>query len=564
MSIKPTRNTTNIQNLRELVRSNAAHHGDMNLYTYIENKVEKTVSYKEFSTNVDRLGTAFFQLGLMGKHIAVIGESHPAYMTTYHAAIHGGGVIVPLDKEITDDEVVNFLNLSKSVAVVYTRGQNDRIAHFADRCPDVQYFIPVAADEETVTHDKIKSFDELLDLGKQALEENVRDFVDCPIDKDKMCAILFTSGTTGTSKGVMLSQHNLTKNTVAAADGMAHVPAGTKLMSVLPMHHTYETTTVHMAAHYVGGSIFCNEDLKYVSKNINAWKPDLLILVPLFVETMHKKVWEGIRAKGVEKKVRMAMKIANAAGKIGINLREKLFGEITAAFGGNLKGIVCGAAPLNPQLITDFRAFGINIQEGYGITECSPLVAVNKYGKERLRSVGPAVLFCQVKIDIDNPELGTGEILVKGDNVMLGYYNNEEATNEVMTNEGYFRTGDIGYMDKDGYLFITGRKKNIIILSNGKNIYPEEIEEYLAPSELIAECAVVGRKIDDQVLITAIIFPDAEKFEGQSSDEIYAKLKAEVDSINENLPSFKKIRHIEVRDTEFEKTTTRKIKRHKL
>ena len=564
MSNKPLKNTTEIKNLRDLVRSNAATFGDMNLYTYIENKTEKTISYREFGENINRLGTAFFQLGLMGKHIAVIGESHPAYMTTYHAATHGGGVIVPLDKEITDDEVVNFLNLSKADAVVYTRGQNDRIAHFADRCPEVKYFIPVAADEETVVHDKIKSFDELLSMGKKALEQNIRDFVDCAIDKDKMCAILFTSGTTGTSKGVMLSQHNLARNTLAAAESMGHVPSGTKLMSVLPMHHTYETTTVHMAAHYVGGSIFCNEDLKYVSKNINAWKPDLLVLVPLFVETMHKKVWEAIRAKGVEKKVRMAMKISNGASKIGINLKKKLFGEITAAFGGNLKGIVCGAAPLNPQLITDFRAFGINIQEGYGITECSPLVAVNTYGKERLRSVGKTVRFCQVKIDIDNPELGTGEILVKGDNVMLGYYNNEEATSEVMTDDGHFRTGDIGYMDKDGYLYITGRKKNVIILSNGKNIYPEEIEEYLAPSELIAECAVVGRKINDEVMITVLIFPDAEKFEGQSGEEIHAKLKAEVDAINENLPSFKKIRHIEVRDSEFEKTTTRKIKRHKL
>jgi len=554
--------TKKVGNLKELLCSNVERYGDANLYAWTEGKEERFMSYNGFQAEVNAVGTAFAKLGLMGGHIAVIGEAHPAYVATYYAAANGGGVIVPLDKEITDEEVANFLNISDAKAVVYTPGQNDRIIHLADRCPGVQYFIPVDATNESTECDRKLPYYDLVQMGKDALTEGNRGFVDHVVDSSKMCSILFTSGTTGTSKGVMLSHHNLAHNTMSAAKAMRNFPAGTRLMSVLPMHHTYEFTCVHMAAHIIGANIFMNDDLKYVSRNIKAWQPEVLVLVPLFVETMHRRVWDGIREKGAEGKVKKVMKITGVLNKVKIDLRKKLFAQIREAFGGKLGAIVCGAAPLAPHLITDFRAFGINILEGYGITECSPLVAVNEFGKERLKSVGTVVDYCQVKIDKEDAD--SGEILVKGDNVMMGYYKNPEVTAEVFTEDGWFRTGDIGHLDKDGYLFITGRKKNIIILSNGKNIYPEEIEEYLTPCELFAEVIVVGREKEGQPVITAAIYPDPEKFEGKSDEEIRTAVKDAIDEINEKLPQFKKVRNIEIRRTEFEKTTTKKIKRHKV
>jgi long-chain acyl-CoA synthetase len=288
------------------------------------------------------------------------------------------------------------------------------------------------------------------------------------------------------------------------------------------------------------------------------------MLVPLFLETMHKKIWDEVRKKGMEKQLRALMKMNRALLAVRLDARNKIFGQVRAAFGGNLKSIVCGGAPLSPELIKDFYAFGITVLEGYGITECAPLVSVNSPGKIKFRSVGTPVKGCQVKID-KNPEDETGEILVKGDNVMMGYYKNEEATAEVFTEDGWFRTGDIGYMDDDGYIFITGRKKNVIILSNGKNVFPEELEEYLATIPCILESVVLARKNDaGEQTITAIVVPNEELMEGKSKDEVYTEIKDAIQKINAKLPSFKQIRKIEVKNEKFERTTSKKIQRFKV
>ncbi|MBQ8401678.1 MAG: AMP-binding protein, partial [Clostridia bacterium] len=309
------------------------------------------------------------------------------------------------------------------------------------------------------------------------------------------------------------------------------------------------------------------------SRNLANYKPNSEMLVPLFVETMYKRVWNEIDKKGMRQKVETAIRVSNGLRKVGIDMRSKFFAQITNAFGGNLKVIVCGGAPLSPQLIRDFDAFGITILEGYGITECAPLVAVNRMGKGRLHSVGTAVEQCQVRIDTsgndrqeeDIAEYGypTGEICVQGENVMLGYYRNEEATKAVFTDDGWFRTGDIGYMDRDGYIYITGRKKNLIIFSNGKNVYPEEIEEYLSRIPDIQESVVLGREnAQGEVVITALIYPDYTRFEGKDKSGIFDAIKSQITDLNRTLPAFKQIREIEIRDTEFERTTSRKIKRY--
>lgn len=553
-----------IHDLKELVCSAAERFGDKVLYRYNESGEEKQFTFRDSMNFMNRMGTAFAKLSILGQTVAVIGESHPAYMTAYYATVNGGGVIVPLDKDLTDTELVNFVNLSEAVAIVYTGYYNKKIINLADKMPGVRYLIPIDGENEDLSCEKVMTFDALQLLGEQELENGNREFLDVVPDIDKMSALLFTSGTTGTSKGVMLSQRNLVAAINASCDTM-RFDDSTVLVDVLPMHHSYEVTCGHLSAQNLGCEIFINDSLKNVLRNFGKYKPTALVLVPLFLETMHKRVWAEIEKKGMTGKVKAAMKISDSLLKIGIDLRKNLFAEILNAFGGRLSIIVSGGAPLNPKIIKDFRSFGITVLEGYGITECSPLISVNTIGKTRYRSVGMPVMGCQVKIDRKDEFDDVGEILAKGDNVMLGYYRNEEATKAVFTDDGWFRTGDIGYVDDGGYIFITGRKKNVIILSNGKNIFPEEIEEKLIQLDSVQECVVVGRNNDNgEQVITAVIYPNQDMFAGVEKDEIYSSIKSEITALNRGLPVYKQIRGVEIKDEEFEKTTSKKIKRYKV
>ena len=553
-----------ITDLRHLVVSSAALYGDKPRYIYKEKRQEKTFTYNDFLNSMNRFGTALCRLGLAGKTVAVIGETHPCYVVAYYAVANGNGMIVPLDKEINDEELVNFLIRSHSEAIVYTEIMNERIMSIADKVPDIKCFVPITPREADLENERVKSWDSLQAFGESALAEGDRSYLDIELDLDKPCALLFTSGTTGTSKGILLSQNNLAAATNSSCLSMHHINDTTKLISVLPINHTYEMTCGHLAALNKGAVTFINDSIKYVTKNLAAFKPTAVPFVPLFVETLHKRIWENIAKQGKTEKVKKAMKISNGLRRVGIDLRKKFFGQILSVFGGELESIICGGAPLDQRLIDDFDAFGIPILNGYGITECAPLVAVNRLGKQRAGTVGTAVENCQIRVDLDEGQ-ETGEILVKGGNVMLGYFEDEEATAAVFTEDGWFKTGDVGYLDKDGYLYITGRKKNIIILSNGKNIYPEEIEQYLTPISLIGEVVVIGRKnAVGEVVITAVVFPNEEATEGMSKDDIYQALKNEINEVNKNLPVFKQIHDLEVRDTEFEKTTTKKIKRYKV
>ena len=317
-----------------------------------------------------------------------------------------------------------------------------------------------------------------------------------------------------------------------------------------------------------GLEIAINDSLRHVLRNINKFRPTALVLVPLFVNTMEKKIWDELRKKNLDSLMHKLMNASDAMRKVGIDARRVLFSAVLKSFGGRLKKIICGGAPLNQDIAKTFRSLGIEVWEGYGITECSPLVAVDVYHAPKPGSVGPAVPCCEVRIDGNMAnEDGhiIGEICVKGDNVMLGYYDDPKATAAVFTEDGFFRTGDVGYLDEDGYLYITGREKSVIVLENGKNVFPEEIEEYLEPIDMIAECVVVGRKAEDSdaIILTAVIYPDMTKFPaGTDADAVHAALKEKIDSINRKLVSYKHIRQIEIRDTEFEKTTTRKIRRN--
>lgn len=560
-----------IKDLRDMVQTSAAFFGDKDLYVYKEDKQEVHFSYNQLRDEVERFGTALNVLGIDEGRVAVIGETSAKVTVTYLGTVNAGGVIVPLDRELTEDQIPEFIERAECDMVVYSASFNGIITKMAVKMPHVKYYIPMKGEDE-VDHSLpsapvVMQFDEVLKLGEQALNEHNNSYYLHKIDLDKMCAIIFTSGTTGTSKGVMLSMRNL----VAAADASCKgVPydSKTRLVSVLPQHHTYEMTCSHLAVINLGASEFINDSLKYTMRNFQNYKPTALVLVPLFVETVYKKIWDNIRKKGMEKKVRGLMKFSDTLLKMGIDLRGVFFKEIQAALGGEVKSMICGGAPISPQILKDFYSFGIVIFEGYGITECAPLVAVNPNGAARFGSAGKPVHDEKVRIDKD-PAEDFGEIVVKGPNVMLGYYKDEAATKAAFThdmknfdNNGWFRTGDIGYIDNDGYIFITGRKKNVIILSNGKNVFPEELEEHLSHDPRIAESVIIGREQNGETIITALVHPDYEKFEGKSDDEIAAEIKEAVNDVNRTLPSFKHMTAVEVMKDEFEKTTSKKIKRY--
>ena len=550
-----------IKDLKDLVESNALLYGDKPLYYYKENKEVISFSHNQMKASVDAIGTAFSLLGIMGKNIAVIGDTHPYYMATYYAAANGGGAIIPLDKELDNEAIAGFLALSKATAIVYTESFNKRIPEIEALATDIKYFIPISPDENYMPSEKYMALSSVIEMGNAAIKDGNTAFTSFTPDREALAALIFTSGTTGTSKGVMLSQKNLATSTNACCDSMYHFNEESTFVSVLPMNHSYEVTTEHLALSHIGCSTYINDSIKNALRSFNYFKPNSLILVPLFVETIHKRIWKEIDKKGMRRKVTMAMVASDFLRKFKIDIRKKVFKEVRQALGGNLSCIVCGGAPLSRELIRDFKSFGIEILEGYGITECSPLVSVNQLGKAKLGSVGTPVLGCSVKIDRE-PDKDTGEILVKGDNVMMGYLKNPEATAEVFTDDGWFKTGDIGYVDNEGYIFITGRKKNVIILSNGKNVFPEELEEHLYKNEIIGECVVIGRKnASGETAITAVIYPNSELTEGKEKDEIMTLVKSAVEQTNKHLPTFKHIQDVEIRETEFEKTTTRKIKR---
>lgn len=550
--------------LRQLITESAALYGDKAMYLYRRGKNDLSFSYNDGVKTFNAIGAAFSKLGLLGETVAVIGDTDPYYVMTYYATVSGNGVIVPLDKEISRDEIFNFLNISGAKAVVYTGCFNKVLAPEAERIPDVKYFIPIDADTEDLSSDAVLPMSELIKMGEKAIEEGDKTFESIETDLEKPCAIIFTSGTTGTSKGVVLCEKNLVSCGNAANEMISMVDCNTTLLCVLPINHTYEMACSHITAMNKGTTTYINESLKYVTRNLQKAKPQTLVLVPLFIETISKKIWSNIEAKGITKKVRNAMKLSNFLRKFGIDLRRKLFADIHAVFGGRLHTIVSGGAKLDPQYIKDFDAFGIQILEGYGITECSPLVAVNIPTAKKLGTVGKSVPGCTAKTDTPDGH-SEGEILVKGNNVMLGYFNNPEATAEVFTEDGWFRTGDIGTIDSEGFIAITGRKKNIIILSNGKNIYPEEIEQYLAKIDQIAECVVIGKEnASHETVITAVVFPDFEKYKDQSLEDIKSDIKARINEVNKVLPIFKQVREVEIREVEFEKTPSRKIKRYKV
>lgn len=558
-SVKKTpRKFTQIEGFAHLISIVEAR-GDRPLYKCPRGKKWITVTSGEFARMCHCFAAGLDVNGLSGKRIAIIGDPSPEWVATYLATIAGGGVAIPMDKELALSEIEGFLASVDAEAIVYSPTFNEKFTTIKDSHPTLRVFIPFdgESDEQTLP------FSKLLAMG----ESHVKNGYKLPErDHDALATMLFTSGTTGTSKCVMLSEAN-TCSCVNAACASANISGEDSYLSVLPLHHTYELAIMLCALNY-GALIGINDSLRHLMHNLKEFQPTTLILVPLFVSTMYKRIMDEAKKKGKDKLLKAMIPVSNTLRTLGIDMRKKIFASVIDAFGGRLTKIICGGAALGAELVKKFDDFGIQICEGYGITECSPFISLNRYFSNKPGSVGTALPKCKVRIATQGKnDLGydIGEIQAKGDNVMLGYYKNDEANEEAFTEDGWYRTGDIGYMDEDGYIYITGRMKSVIVLENGKNVFPEEIEEYLANIPEIAESVVVGRKADkfDSVILTAVVYPNKEMFpEDTDLETIYKTIYKKIQEQNTRVASFKKIAALELRDTEFEKTTSKKIKRH--
>ncbi len=539
-------------------------HGSRIAFSYFgEGRQLQDITYREFYRMILRISAGLTTMGFSKKRIAIVGETSVEWVASYLSILAVGGTVIPLDKELEIDVIEGFMEQVDAEAIIYSGSFNGKFANAMENHPSLKTFIPIKpTDRELALSDKIIPFKDIIERGYPIASNG---YTLPPVEKrEEVSEFLFTSGTTGTSKCVMLSQKNIFAAVTAAA-ATVDFNKDDVIVSLLPIHHTYELACM-LAALDFGIHVCINDSLTRVLKNLQLFKPTGLVLVPLYVYTFYKKIWSEAKKNGKDKTLKLGIGASRALMATGVDRRRKLFADVHAAFGGRLEKIICGGAALNPRMIEFFESIGISIYEGFGITECAPLVAVTPYYDRKYGSVGPAVPCCQIRIDehgINDKGYPEGEIQVKGDNVMLGYYKNPKATASVFTADGWFRTGDVGYLDEDDYCYITGRLKTVIVLENGKNIFPEEIEEYLDDIDQIAECVVVGRQYGSEVSLIAIIYPDAAKFPANiSKEDMQKELQQQVNELNKKLPTYKHIKGIELRDKEFEKTTSRKIKRH--
>ncbi len=544
--------TENSKNFKELLQNCPAYYNGRPLFREKENGGIKDTSCEQFAEMVQRLGAAFLKLGLLGGKIAVMGETSAKWIATYFATVCGASVIVPVDKELPEDEMAYILNNSEAAALIYAPSLEAEVRSIQPKAPGVKYFIGMAAPEENETW---LSFDALVQ-GSSSAEIDAYNAIE--VDAAALSTILYTSGTTGKSKGVMLCQKNIL---CAALGGLQMFEVGKVSMSILPIHHVFEMThgIVEMMAN--GTTICINDSLRYFMQNLQLFQPEAMFVVPAFVEMIYKKIWANAQATGQEEQLKALIAKSNELLEQGIDKRDEFFQFIKDALGGNFRMMLCAGAPLDPFYVKGFREIGILLLQGFGLTETSPLVTANRNHYVVDASTGAAIQNCEVKIAEPN-EKGEGEICVRGDNVMLGYYKDDIATAEVMI-DGWFHTGDMGYVDEAGLLYVTGRKKNVIILSNGKNIYPEEMEGYYMHIPYVKEIVVYAAKNDgSNVSLCAEIFVEETFSEKYSKEQILEELNKDVAQINKKLPGYKQVHHLKLRDTMFEKTTKKSIKRH--
>ena len=548
-----------MNSVREMLKIAKEEVGEKNAFEY-KDEIEKEkivkVTYKEFVNDTIYLGTALSKYNVLDKHVALIGENSYKWITVYITMLQGNGVFVPIDKELPIEGVINVLKHSESEVLFYSQKYEDWIDKISEELPNIKYFIGLNQ-EENIDSKKL-SYKSFITDGKKEYKNGNKKFYDLKTDSNELRMLVYTSGTTGDPKGVMLTEHNILS---VANYGLMVAEIGDRCLSVLPYHHTYEAVAGIIIELFNHSCICINDSLKNVLKNLNLFKPNCIYLVPAFAEVFYKNIWANAKKTKKDKILKAMIPISNVLRKVGIDLRYKLFKSIHEAFGGNLKTIICGGAPLRPEIGKFFNDIGINLLNGYGITECSPLVSVNSIRCNDSSTVGIVLPCCEIKLENKNAE-GDGEVCVKGDIVMMGYYKEKEKTDRVLK-DGWFNTEDYGHLNKNGQLVINGRKKNLIVLDNGKNVYPEEIENYILKVPYIQEAIVKSKKNENgqETALIAELFLNEEKVKELNVDDIHQKVKLDIRDVCKALAYYKRISEIEIRDKEFVKTTTNKIKR---
>ena len=526
-----------VPTLRDLIAYGRDQGGNNTIF-YGGKRNTQPISFKSAYHLVEALGTFLLNQELRDAKIALLGENSTEWCLSYFAIVSTGNVVVPLDKELPREDLAELIRHCGCQAIFFSKKYTDVADYFhsLEDFPDMLYFT-------------MNEFDSYVTEGEYLMQDGDRSFAETTVTPDTLACIVYTSGTSGKSKGVMLSHGNLASDVVATCQCVT--ARNTQIF--LPMNHTFSWASAMFAAFLYNVDAHISGNMKRIVKDLNQNKPQNISAVPLMVEMLYNGIWVNAKKQGMDRKLRHTITLSHALMAVGIDMRKRLFRRVHEIFGGKLETIICGGAALDPKLQKGLYDFGITVINGYGITECSPVVAVNRNNDFRFGSVGKPLPCNRVKI-ADPDENGVGEIYVSGTNVMLGYYNDPEATAEAFDGE-WFKTGDYGYIDKDGFLFITGRKKNLIILANGKNVSPEELEEKLRRLEYVKEVAVY----EEDKAITGEFYLDCDEY-----PDAPERLQDDIRSFNSSMPSCKNIQKVKLRSTPFEKTTTMKIKRYLL
>lgn len=555
-----------ITDLKDMLAKTEKKFGDKPVFKYKTNEpgVFDVITYKEFIEKINALGTKLIDLGLKGKRIAVISENRYEWCLAYLAACCGTGVVVPLDKALPANELESLIIRSGVEAIFYSSKYDEIMQDIKNRrTTDLRYYISMDLDK---MQNGIYSQYELIEKGRELIERGNTKFLSAKINNEEMSCMLFTSGTTAMSKAVMLSHKNICSNLMDIA-AVLKIDENDTLLSFLPLHHTFECTVGFLYVLYKGASIAYCEGIRHMANNIKEFEITAMISVPVLYENIYKRVMKSIEKKGKLPEVEKIMKLSGMLSKVGIDLRKKMFKEIHESLGPKLRLMVNGGAALDYEVEKGFNELGFKIIQGYGLTETSPVIAAGTDFEQKLGSVGKVFPSLKVKI-INKNENGVGEVIVKGPSVMLGYYQNEEANKEVFE-KGWLHTGDLGYFDKKGFLFLAGRKKSVIVLKNGKNVYPEEIESIINRIDGVKESFIYGKpednNEDDLKLCVEIVYDKElmkEIYNANTQEEIREILWSKIKEVNKTMPPYKYIKEIIVSEEELIKTTTLKIKRH--
>ncbi len=541
------------ESFRQAVRHNIKAKGDKAAFMFRENGAIKSVTYSEFYNESICLGNALFEMGASQKHVACIGENCYRWIAVFFTMLHSNGVFVPVDRLLPSEDIVNVLNHSDAEVIFFTKAYKDTILSIAEKTPKIKTLICI----NDTACDGCLSYDDLIVRGKELKENGFTEYEKEPRRKDNLRVLVYTSGTTGMAKGVMLSENGIYRD---VTNGLRMTRLYDSAISLLPYNHVYEAAGL-LAEIFSHVTVGINDNIRNVLKNFAEFKPQSVYLVPAFMEVFYKQIWKKIGRK--KPLIKAMLAISNTLLKCGLDVRRRMFKMILVPFGGELKKLVSGGAPIRAEIADFFVSIGLDVVNGFGISECSPLISITREGYEGCDTAGVPIPETEVKIQSPN-ESGVGEILVKGPQIMLGYYKNQEETDRVIK-DGWFNTEDLGYIDKFGRINVTGRAKNLIVLKNGKNVFPEEIEKYIQAIPYVAETAITSiRDVNGyETGLCAHVYVDPSASEAACPD-LEKILRKDINEALKSLPAYKQIARIKLRQEEFVKTTSNKIRRNKI